>query len=135
MVRIGEFDGIPERVLPKLRDVGILTTDDLVTYGADRRGRAELSKITSLGERRIHEWVKRADLLRVPGVSVRYSGLLDSAGVETVRNLRRRDALKLHGALVELNARRRIVTRPPSQAEVSRWIQAARDLPIVLKRW
>ncbi|MEM9034742.1 MAG: DUF4332 domain-containing protein [Actinomycetota bacterium] len=135
MVGIAELDGISERHAARLRDLGISSSDDLLSYGATRRGREELSKVTRLGVKRIHEWVKRADLLRVPGISIKYSNLLESAGVETVRDLRRRNPEKLSAQLAELNRRRGIVGRPPSEPEVGRWVDAARDLPVVLKRW
>ena len=135
MVGIGDLDGISDKHVSRLRDLGISSSDDLLAYGATRRGREELSKVTRLGVKRIHEWVKRADLLRVPGVSIKYSNLLEVAGVETVKDLRRRSPAKLAEQLNELNSRRGVVGRMPSEAEIERWVEEARQLPIVLKRW
>ncbi len=135
MVGIAELDGIGERHVDRLRDLGIGSSDDLLAYGASRRGRRELSKATRLGEKRIHEWVKRADLLRVPGISVKYSNLLEATGVETVKDLRRRSAPQLAQRIRELNERRSVVGRIPNEDEIRRWIEAAKELPLVLKRW
>jgi predicted RecB family nuclease len=85
----------------------------------------------------VTEWVKRADLLRVPGISTRYSNLLEAVGVTTVRDLRRRDPAKLHAALLEVNQRRQrpVVQRPPTEADVQGWVDGARRLSLVVKRW
>lgn len=135
MVGIAELDGIGERHVDRLRDLGIGSSDELLAYGASKRGRRELSKATRLGEKRIHEWVKRADLLRVPGISIKYSNLLEAIGVETVRDLRRRSASQLAQRIRDLNDRRAVVSRTPNEDEVKRWIDAAKELPLVLKRW
>lgn len=135
MVGIADLDGIGERHVGRLRDLGIGSSDDLLAYGASKRGRRELSKATRLSEKRIHEWVKRADLLRVPGISIKYSNLLEASGVETVRDLRRRSAPQLARKLRELNERRKVVARTPSEDEIRRWIDAAKELPLVIKRW
>jgi Domain of unknown function (DUF4332) len=70
-------------------------------------------------------------------VSTAYSNLLEAVGVTTVRDLRRRDPVKLHRSLVEVNEkrRRRIVSRPPTVFDVERWVADAKDLPVVVKRW
>ena len=137
MAGITAVDGIKEPYTERLRRIGIRSTDDLLAYGATRRGRRELSKVVGLGDRRVTEWVKRADLLRVPGISTRYSNLLEAVGVTTVRDLRRRDPTKLHATLLEINERRRrpVVQRPPTAAEVRAWVDGARRLPLVVRRW
>lgn len=135
MVQIGELDGVNERHATRLKSLGISSSEELLTYGATRRGRRELSAATRLGEKRIGEWVKRADLLRVPGVSGKFANLLEAAGVETARDLKKASPAKLHARLSELNTKRSIVGRMPGEGEVGRWIAAAKDLPVVIKRW
>lgn len=135
MVQIADVDGINERHADRLKSIGIATSDDLLIYGASRRGRRELAKATGLGEKRIAEWIKRADLLRVPGVSGRFANLLEAAGIDQARDLKRRNPAKLRGELVELNKKRSIVGRVPGESEVGRWVDAAKDLPTVIKRW
>lgn len=137
MGSIGRIDGISESHLVLLRRAGVRTTETLLERGSTRAGRRDLAKIVGLGERRVTDWVKRADLLRVQGVSTSYSNLLEAVGVTTVRDLRRRDPSKLHRSLVEVgkDRRRKVSTRPPTLAVVERWVADARELPIVLKRW
>jgi predicted RecB family nuclease len=137
MASITAIDGIKEPYTERLRRLGIRTTEDLLAYGSTRRGRRELSKVVGLGDRRVTEWVKRADLLRVPGISTRYSNLLEAVGVTTVRDLRRRDPQKLHAALLDVNQRRRrpVVLRPPTEEDVRAWVDGARRLALVVRRW
>ncbi|MGH1502183.1 MAG: DUF4332 domain-containing protein [Acidimicrobiales bacterium] len=71
------------------------------------------------------------DLTRVRGIGDEYRDLLNAAGVESVIDLRRRNATNLTAALADANAnairstRRSIVRRVPSQTQVERWIAHA----------
>jgi Domain of unknown function (DUF4332) len=143
VTRITDIDGIKGDYAARLRRIGIRSADELLRYGSNRRGRRQLAQVVGLDDRRVTEddrrvteWVNRADLLRVPGISTRYSNLLEAAGVTTVRQLRRRDPARLRDELLVVNQRRRrIVQRPPSLEEVTAWVAAARALPPVMRRW
>ncbi len=69
--------------------------------------------------------------MRVRGIGAEYSDLLAAAGVDSVIDLRRRNASNLTAALVDANAhairstRRSLVRRVPSEAQVERWIAHA----------
>ncbi len=71
------------------------------------------------------------DLTRVRGIGAEYRDLLNAAGVDSVIDLRRRNATNLTAALADANAqairstRRSIVRRVPSQTQVERWIAHA----------
>ena len=133
MASITDIDGLSAQHVDRLRSIGIRTSDDLLGYGANKRGRKKLSQVTRIGDKRVLEWIKRADLLRVPGIHVRYSDLLDAAGIESVKDLRRRNPRKLHAELNELNEQRSLVTRLPNEDQVGEWVSAAKSLPNVLK--
>ena len=134
MANITDIDGLSGRQVDRLRGLGIRTSDDLLGYGASKKGRRELSQVTLIGDRRILEWIKRADLLRVPGIHTTYSDLLDAVGIESVKDLRRRSPRKLHAQLTEVNTKRSLVTRLPGEQQVAEWVAAAKHLPVVLKR-
>ncbi len=57
--------------------------------------------------------MNRADLMRVPGVGSEYSDLLEAGGVDTVKELRRRNAENLYDALRKVNQRKKLVRRLP----------------------
>ncbi len=132
MAGIGDIDGISPRHAQMLASVDIRSSDRLLEYGATKKGRRELSKVTGLGEKRILEWIKRADLIRVQGIHTRYSDLLETVGVDSVKDLRRRNAKKLLVQMQKVNKRRKVVVRLPTETEVQRWITSAKDLPVIL---
>ena len=91
MASITAIDGIKEPYTERLRRLGIRTTDDLLAYGASRRGRRELSKVVGLGDRRVTEWVKRADL----DEGRRSDGLTSLERIELARLRRENQQLRL----------------------------------------
>ena len=76
----------------------------------------------------ILEWVNRADLMRVKGVGEEFSDLLEASGVDTVKELRRRNAENLHKAMLAVNEEKNLVRRAPALSEVERWIEQAKTL-------
>ena len=68
--------------------------------------------------------------MRVKGVSKEYCELLQAAGVDTVREFKRRNAAKLAQAMADANRKRKCVRVLPSEAVVKRWIESARKLPL-----
>jgi predicted flap endonuclease-1-like 5' DNA nuclease len=91
-----------------------------------------LAKETGLSESDILGWVNRGDLLRITGVGSEYADLLEVAGVDTIRELRRRNPERLLEAMTELNLRKRLVRRLPTDGMVRGWVDEAKELePLV----
>jgi predicted RecB family nuclease len=131
---ISAIEGIGPRNADKLRKAGIRTCEALLEAGATKQGRRALAEETKISETRIREWVNRADLMRIKGVSSQYSDLLEAAGVDTVKELRRRNAENLAEAMEKANARRKnkLVQRTPSAKVVQKWVDGAKELdPVV----
>ncbi len=126
--KITAIEGIGPVYAEKLGEVGVYTTADLLDVGGSRRGREQLVESTGISATLLLGWVNRADLMRVPGVGEEYSDLLEAAGVDTVKELRNRNPENLHTAMSEKNAERKLVRRLPSQAEVTAWIMAAKEM-------
>ena len=103
--------------------------------GATRRGRRIISETVGVAESRVLEWVNKADLMRINGISTRYAQLLEAAGVDSIRKLRKRRPAHLHQSLVTENAtrRKRLVNRLPSKKEVGAWVKQAKKLPQIVK--
>jgi predicted flap endonuclease-1-like 5' DNA nuclease len=132
MASIDAIEGIGHKYATKLRKAKVRTTEALLKTGATRKGRKELAESAGLNEDQVLAWVNRADLMRVRGVGEEYSDLLEAAGVDTVKELRRRNAANLLSAMVDVNARKRLVRRLPTQSMVERWIAHAKQLdPVV----
>ena len=64
----------------------------LLKRGGTAKGRKELAEKTGISESVILKWVNMADLFRVKGIGKQYAGLLEKAGVDTVKELRTRRA-------------------------------------------
>ena len=128
MASIDTIEGIGVKNATKLRKARIRTTEALLKQGSTRKGRRELAEKVGLSEKLILEWVNRADLMRVRGIGEEYSDLLEAAGVDTVKELRRRNPASLLARMVETNERRHLVRRLPTESMVERWVAHAKEL-------
>ena len=61
-----------------------------------------------------------------------YSDLLEEAGVDTVVELATRKPENLHAKILEVNAAKKLVRRPPSAKMVADWVMQAKELPRVV---
>ena len=129
MTNIIDIEGIGPVFAKKLEDAGVRTTEALLKTAGGRKGRDELAASTGIDGGRILEWVNRADLMRVKGVGSEFSDLLESAGVDSVKELGQRRADNLHTKMLEVNAAKKLVRREPSLSEVERWVAEAKTLP------
>ncbi|MDJ0496649.1 MAG: DUF4332 domain-containing protein [Acidimicrobiia bacterium] len=133
MASIDTIEGISHKQATSLRKARIRTVEALLKKGATRKGRREIAANTNQSEKLILEWVNRADLMRVRGVGEEYSDLLEAAGVDTVKELRRRNPGNLLASMVEVNTKKRLVRRLPTEAMVERWVEHARSLEVVIQ--
>ena len=69
-----------------------------------------------------------ADLFRIKGVAEEYSNLLEKAGVDTVKELRNRVPANLQAKMEEVNGQIHLVQRVPTLAEVTNWVDHAKEL-------
>ncbi len=127
-MQLEHIEGIGPKFAQSLRAAGVSTVGKLLTVGGSRKGRDTISKQTGISDALILRWVNRADLCRIKGVSTQYSELLEAAGVDTVKELRTRRADNLTAKMREVNAAKRLVRRPPAEAEVANWVEQAKGL-------
>lgn len=132
---ITAIEGIAEAKAEKLREAGIRTTDALLANANTKKRREKLSKEARISEKQILTWVNHADLMRIKGVSGQYSELLGAAGVDTIKELRTRNAESLTEAMEKKNKARKnkLVQRTPSVKVVQKWIDQAKDLKPVVR--
>jgi hypothetical protein len=114
----------------RLRSIGIRTTGRLLDAAKSLKGRKRLAEQTGLDEKRILSWANLADRMRIKGVGEDYAGLLQAAGVDTVKELKYRNPAKLARAMADANAKRKLVRVLPSDRAVQRWIDQAKRLPL-----
>lgn len=129
MAKLTMIEGVGEVYAEKLKAAGVTTTDALLEMGATPKGRKDLAEATGLSPKLILEWVNRVDLFRIKGVGEEYSDLLEYSGVDTVPELAQRNPDNLYAKIMEVNAERELVRRPPTQSMVANWVEQAKELP------
>jgi predicted flap endonuclease-1-like 5' DNA nuclease len=130
--KIEEIEGIGPVYAEKLGGAGIKTTDDLLDKCASKEGRAATAKDTDISEKLVLRWANMADLMRISGVGEEYSDLLEAAGVDTVKELRNRNAENLTAKMAEVNAEKNLTRALPGQSQVEKWVEQAKELPPML---
>jgi predicted flap endonuclease-1-like 5' DNA nuclease len=133
MATLEKIEGIGSVYGKKLTKIGIRTTEALLKKGATPEGRKEIEKASGLGHKLILEWVNLADLFRIKGIGEEYSDLLEEAGVDTVVELAQRKADNLYKKVLEVNAVKKLVRRPPSAGMIADWVKQAKKLPRIVK--
>lgn len=132
-MNIEKIEGIGPKNAAALAKVGVKTTEGLLKAGATKKGRQQLAEKSRISETNILGWVNRADLMRVKGVGEEYSDLLEKAGVDTVKELRNRNAANLWKAMKEVNDKKKLVRALPAQSSVEAWVAHAKQLDPVVK--
>jgi predicted flap endonuclease-1-like 5' DNA nuclease len=128
-MKIADVEGIGPKFAAKLQAAGVKTTDELLKRGAKPKGRQELEAATGIGHAQILEWVNHVDLYRIDGVGSEYSDLLEEAGVDSPAELAQRVPANLAAKIAEVNAKKKLVRRVPTEAVVAGWIAQAKKLP------
>lgn len=126
--RIIDIEGIGEAYAAKLKEAGVKTTDDLLTNCATKSGRRKMAEATGISEKLILKWTNHSDLFRIKGVAGQFSELLEAAGVDTVKELRNRNAANLAAKMLEVNEEKHLTRRVPVEKEVQKMIDCAKTL-------
>ncbi|MBQ9174974.1 MAG: DUF4332 domain-containing protein [Bacteroidales bacterium] len=130
--KIIDIQGVGEVYAAKLIAVGIETVPQLLEKGKTPKGRKELEESTGIRHDLILTWVNHADLFRVKGIGPQFSELLEAGGVDTVKELRNRNAVNLEKTLIEVNEKEHRVRRVPTAKELQKMIDQAKVLePVV----
>jgi hypothetical protein len=116
----------------RLRSQRIRTTSKLLQQTKNLRGRQRLAAALGVPESLLLKWTTLSDRMRVKGVGEDYAQLLSAAGVTTVRELKYRNPKKLAEAMATQNAKRKLVHVLPSEKSVSKWVEHAKSLPVLI---
>lgn len=91
--------------------------------------RKELAEATGIDEASILKWANHADLMRIKGIGGEYAELLEKVGVDTVKELAKRNADNLQEAVEKFDLTTSpIVRRKPGKDEIHTWIRQAKRL-------
>lgn len=130
--KIIDIQGIGPVYAEKLIAIGIEDVAQLLEAGKTPKGRKDLEEKTGIRSDLILTWVNHADLFRVKGIGPQFSELLEAAGVDTVKELRTRNAANLAQKIAEVNEAKHLCKRTPVEKEVKAFIDLAAALePVV----
>lgn len=130
--KIIDIEGVGESYASKLKECGIDTVAKLLEVGCMPKGREELSETTGISKKLILKWVNHADLFRIDGVGPQFAELLEASGVDTVKELRHRNAGNLADKVTEVNEEKHLCHRVPSEKELQKMIDQAGEIePLV----
>lgn len=130
--KIQEIEGIGPSNAQKLAAADITTVEGLLKLCCDAKGRQDVAGKTGCSESQLLKWANMADLMRISGVGQEYSELLEAAGVDTVKELRNRNAENLAAAMKETNDKRKLTRVTPSAKIVTGWVEQAKTMQPVI---
>jgi len=133
MAKLSIIEGIGEAYKTKLNEVGIKSIEDLLEKGITKSSREEIAEKSGISEKLVLRWLNHADLMRIKGIGGEFSEILEAAGVDTVPELARRNAVNLVAKIKEVNENNKLVRRVPTVNMVESWINQAKDLPRVIE--
>lgn len=123
-----EVEGIGEGYATKLKDAGINNTEALLAKCATKSGRKAVAEETGIDAKNLLTWVNHADLMRISGIGGQFSELLEAAGVDTVKELRNRNAANLASAMKKHNDESKLTKGLLSESKVQGWIDQAKEM-------
>ena len=126
--RIQDVEGIGPKYATLLGVEGITTTDKLLDMCGNKQGRKQLSEKTDINEQKILKWVNMCDLFRVKGVAGQFAELLEGAGVDTVKELRTRNAENLAEKMALVNNEKHLCKVSPSVNVINKWVAQAKEM-------
>lgn len=129
---IEDIEGIGPAYAEKLSKAEITKTGDLLEKCATPKGRKEVAEQTGISESVVLKWTNMADLMRISGVAEEYSELLEAAGVDTVKELKHRNADNLAAKMAEVNEQKNLTRKVPSVKQVEKWVEQAKELEPIL---
>ena len=129
---IEEIEGIGPSDGAKLKTAGISSTNALLKACAKKSGRKKVADETGISEKLVLEWTNLADLMRIKGIGKQFSELLEAAGVDTVKELRNRNAENTAAKMAEVNAEKKLTRSVPAASMVADWVAQAKAMdPII----
>lgn len=125
---ITEIESIGPATAAKMEKASIKTVEQLMEQAHSKAGRKKVSELTGIGESQLLTYVNMGDLMRIKGVGGEFSELLQASGVDTVKELRTRNAANLEAKMNEVNAVKKLTRRVPTETQLQKFIDLAKEL-------
>ena len=125
---IADIEGIGPKFAEKLSAAGLKKTGDFLDKCGDKKGRKAVAVETEISEKLLLKWANMADLMRIKGVGPQFAELLEGAGVDTVKELRNRNATNLTKKMAEVQEEKKLTKAAPAESIVQGWVDEAKGL-------
>lgn len=126
--KLTDIESIGPTYAEKLAGAGCTTQEALLEKAAKPADRKEIASKTGIDEKRILNWVNRADLARVKGIGGEWADLLEHSGVDTVPELGTRNAKNLFEKIQEVNSEKNLCRSLPSESQIEDWVVQAKSM-------
>ena len=124
-----KLEGVGPAYAAKLKEAGLATVRKFYDATRTQSGRESVVRRTGIPQATVVRLAQAADLMRVPGVGAQQAELLEAVGVDSMRDLARRDARNLSDRIWSANnLGKRFAGTTPSPLTLDRWIQSARAI-------
>lgn len=125
---IVDVEGIGPKYAEKLKTAGLSSTEHFLEKCGDKKGRVAVAGETEISEKLLLKWANLADLMRINGVGPQFAELLEAAGVDTVKELKHRNAANLTAKMAEVQAEKKLTKAAPAESVVTGWIDEAKGM-------
>ena len=114
-----------------LKDIGVLTSCQFLHRCRTPEERRKLAQILDVTDKKVLTWANLADLVRISGVSDYYAVILEECGVDTVKELSRRNPDNLYSTLTDYCEKKELEIIEKS--DVEKWISRASEIKPMLE--
>ncbi|SHJ09733.1 protein of unknown function [Mesonia phycicola] len=125
--KIETIESIGPVTAGKLEKAGVTTTEGLLEKAASKSGRKTVAEESGISEGKILDFVNMADMMRIKGVGGEFAELLKASGVDTVKELRNRNAENLFEKMTSVNEEKKLTRRVPSASQLQNFIDIAKE--------
>jgi hypothetical protein len=122
------IDNISPLKVRKLEGIGIRSRSDLLRIGRSQLGRQDIARRTGIGVRQLTDWLNKADLMRIEGLTMGAIRLLEVAGIETIEDLAVARPEAIERKLREFGKRQTPNVQLPDLEQLTQWVDGAGQL-------
>jgi len=126
--KLSDVEGIGPAYEKKLEGAGVKSVSDFSKATSTRSGREHLAEETGISSSMLLDWANRIDLARIKGVGPQYADLLEASGVDSPKELAKRNPANLYQQLKKTNDEKKLVRKLPTEKQVGEWIASAKKL-------
>jgi predicted transglutaminase-like cysteine proteinase len=127
IMQLIEIIGLEEKHAKLLVNEGIKSVEDLVplTYNQVRK----IARKIGVSVKLLDTWQEHADLMRIEGVNPHFANALNLAGIDSVKELARRNAKTILDKIKLVKKDNpKAITKVPSLSVIEKWVKLAKTL-------